>query len=97
MQNTQKRDSITTRTMTHKSESKAADRYDLAPFSPTKEVTKGEQNDHTKAPDNHSYQQQLAHSLVKCLGQDGAVHACQANAWDGVLDFILTPNQQKRC
>ncbi len=35
-------------------------------------------------------QQRLAGALVDCLGRDGAIHACQANAWDGVLDFVLS-------
>ena len=39
--------------------------------------------------DNRNYQQQLAASLVECLGPEGAVRACQANGWDGVLCHVL--------
>ena len=39
--------------------------------------------------DNHSYQRQLADSLIQCLGHDGAVYACQANTWHGVLAIVL--------
>ncbi len=38
---------------------------------------------------NRSYQEQLAHSLVDCMGWENAVHACQENTWDGVLDILL--------
>ncbi len=34
-------------------------------------------------------QAKLAESLVTKLGFKGAVQACQANAWDGVLEFVL--------
>ena len=44
---------------------------------------------HADAGDNRSYQEQLAHSLVACLGWEQAVRACQANTWDGVLDVLL--------
>ncbi len=47
----------------------------------------------TQAPDNRSYQEQLARTLMDCLGLDGAIHACQANSWDGVLAFLLPPIQ----
>ncbi|MDH3595936.1 MAG: hypothetical protein OEM93_13915 [Rhodospirillales bacterium] len=47
------------------------------------------QNRHVEAGDNRSYQEQLAHSLVACLGWEDAVRACQANTWDGVLDVLL--------
>ena len=38
---------------------------------------------------NRPYQAQLAASLIASLGLDGAVHACQANTWDGVLQCVL--------
>ena len=47
------------------------------------------QNRHVEAGDNRSYQEQLARSLVACLGWENAVRACQANTWDGVLDVLL--------
>jgi hypothetical protein len=47
------------------------------------------QNVQAEAGANRSYQEQLARSLVACLGWEEAVHACQANTWDGVLDILL--------
>jgi hypothetical protein len=49
-----------------------------------------EMNDHVneQADDNRHYQEQLARNLVNCLGREGAIHACQANAWDGVLQVL---------
>jgi hypothetical protein len=44
---------------------------------------------HADAGDNRSYQEQLAQSLLACLGWEEAVRACQANTWDGVLDVLL--------
>jgi hypothetical protein len=35
-------------------------------------------------------QRRLADSLIETLGLDGAIYACRANAWDGVLDFVLS-------
>ena len=37
-----------------------------------------------------SHQEKLAVSLIQSLGFDGAVHACQANSWDGVLRCVLS-------
>lgn len=44
---------------------------------------------------NHtrSSQEQLAASLIDCLGVDGAIYACQANAWEGVLRHVLPYRQ----
>ncbi len=41
-------------------------------------------------PDDRSHQEKLAFSLVQSLGIEGAVHACQANSWDGVLEYVLS-------
>ncbi len=38
---------------------------------------------------NRPYQAQLAASLIDTLGLHGAIYACQANAWDGVLECVL--------
>ena len=38
---------------------------------------------------NRPYQARLAARLIATLGLDGAVHACQANTWDGVLQCVL--------
>jgi hypothetical protein len=45
--------------------------------------------DRFESIDNHGYQESLAASLIDSLGVDGAVHACQANAWFGVLNCVL--------
>lgn len=34
-------------------------------------------------------QVKLAMALVDSLGLEGAISACRANGWDGVLDFLL--------
>lgn len=36
-------------------------------------------------------QVRLAKSLVEALGLDGAISACRANGWDGVLACLLGP------
>jgi hypothetical protein len=33
-------------------------------------------------------QAKLAMALVDSLGVEGAISACRANGWDGVLDFL---------
>ena len=38
---------------------------------------------------NQDYQRKLAISLVSSLGTEGAIHACQANSWDGVLKWVI--------
>lgn len=38
--------------------------------------------------DNRNEQVKLAMALVDSLGLEGAIHACRANGWDGVLDFL---------
>ncbi len=40
--------------------------------------------------EQRSHQEKLAFSLVQSLGIDGAIHACQANSWDGVLAYVLS-------
>lgn len=37
-------------------------------------------------------QARLAKSLVESLGLDGAISACRANGWDGVLACLLSPH-----
>ena len=41
-------------------------------------------------PEERSHQEELAFSLVQSLGIEGAIHACQANCWDGVLEYVLS-------
>lgn len=38
---------------------------------------------------HRSPQAKLAETLVESLGIDGAIHACHANGWDGVLAVLL--------
>ncbi len=38
---------------------------------------------------NQNHQRKLAISLVSSLGTEGAIHACQANSWDGVLKWVI--------
>ena len=38
---------------------------------------------------NRPYQAELARSLIETLGLDGAIYACQSNAWEGVLACVL--------
>ena len=49
--------------------------------------------------DNRPYQAELARSLIDTLGFDGAIYACQSNAWEGVLACVLAhsggPTQQR--
>ena len=45
---------------------------------------------------NRPYQAQLAASLVDTLGLQGAIYACQANAWDGVLECVLAFRSERR-
>lgn len=42
-----------------------------------------------------SAQTKLAETLVDSLGLDGAIHACHANGWDGVLAAILGRGQHR--
>ncbi len=39
-------------------------------------------------------QARLALSLVDSLGLDGAIFACQANGWDGVLDILFGSSRE---
>lgn len=49
-----------------------------------------DRTDETDRLANRSYQDRLADSLIATLGVEGAAHACQANAWDGVLASVLS-------
>ena len=33
--------------------------------------------------------EELAESLVRCMGRESAIHVCKLNGWAGVLDMIL--------
>ena len=34
--------------------------------------------------------EELAMSLVRCMGRESAIHVCKLNGWAGVLDMILS-------
>ena len=53
-------------------------------------MTRIELTDGSGGPGQRSHQETLAVSLVQSLGFDGAIHACQANTWDGVLEYVLS-------
>jgi hypothetical protein len=36
-----------------------------------------------------SAQEELAESLLRCMGRDSAIHVCKMNGWAGVLDILL--------
>ena len=46
--------------------------------------------------DGGGSQEKLAESLVTKLRFKGAVQACQANAWDGVLEYVLLLEDDQR-
>ena len=51
-------------------------------------MTRMKLTDGSGAPEERSHQEKLAFSLVESLGVEGAIHACQANCWDGVLECV---------
>ncbi len=53
-------------------------------------MTRIESTDGSGGSEDRSHQEKLAVSLVQSLGHEGAVHACQANSWDGVLEYVLS-------
>ncbi len=53
-------------------------------------MTRTELTNGSGGPDERSHQEKLAVSLVQSLGLEGAIHACQANSWDGVLEYVLS-------
>jgi hypothetical protein len=52
-------------------------------------MTRIKLTDGSGGPDACSHQEKLAISLIQSLGIEGAIHACQANSWDGVLKCVL--------
>ena len=51
-------------------------------------MTRINMTDETGGAEQRSHQEKLAFSLVESLGIEGAIHACQANCWDGVLECV---------
>jgi hypothetical protein len=41
-------------------------------------------------------QARLALALIDSLGMDGAIFACRANGWDGVLDLLIGSSREDR-
>ena len=52
-------------------------------------MTRNNSTDGSGGPEVGSHQEKLAVSLIQSLGIEGAIHACQANSWDGVLKCVL--------
>ncbi len=52
-------------------------------------MTRIKLTDGSGGPEARSHQEKLAVSLIQSLGIEGAIHACQANSWDGVLKCVL--------
>ncbi len=52
-------------------------------------MTRVESTDGNGGPEPRSHQETLAVSLIESLGFEGAIHACRANSWDGVLRYVL--------
>ncbi len=40
--------------------------------------------------EERNHQEELAVSLIESLGVEGAIHACRANSWDGVLRYDVS-------
>ncbi len=40
--------------------------------------------------EERNHQETLAVSLIESLGFEGAMHACRANSWDGVLRYVMS-------
>lgn len=53
-------------------------------------MTRNNSTDGSGGPEVGSHQEKLAVSLIQSLGIEGAIHACQANSWDGVLEYVLS-------
>ena len=53
-------------------------------------MTRIQLTDGSGGPEARNHQEKLAVSLVDSLGVEGAIHACQANSWDGVLEYVLS-------
>jgi hypothetical protein len=51
-------------------------------------MTRIQLTDGSGGPEARNHQEKLAVSLVDSLGIEGAIHACQANSWDGVLQYV---------
>ncbi len=55
-------------------------------------MTRVELTDGNGESEQRSHQETLAVSLIESLGFEGAIHACRANSWDGVLRYVMSFN-----
>ena len=53
-------------------------------------MTRVELTNGNSESEERSHQEELAVSLIESLGFEGAMHACRANSWDGVLRYIMS-------
>ena len=53
-------------------------------------MTRVEMTDGNGGLEKRSHQETLAVSLIDSLGFEGAIHACRANSWDGVLRYVMS-------
>ncbi len=53
-------------------------------------MTRVELTDGNGESEERSHQEELAASLIESLGFEGAIHACRANSWDGVLRYVMS-------
>ncbi len=53
-------------------------------------MTRVELTDGNGGPEERNHRETLAVSLIESLGFEGAIHACRANSWDGVLQYVLS-------
>ena len=53
-------------------------------------MMRAELTDENGESEQRSHQETLAVSLIESLGFEGAIHACRANSWDGVLRYVMS-------
>ena len=53
-------------------------------------MMRAELTDENGESEQRSHQETLAVSLIESLGCEGAIHACRANSWDGVLRYVMS-------
>ena len=53
-------------------------------------MTRVELTNGNSESEERSHQEELAVSLIESLGFEGAIHACRANSWDGVLRYVMS-------
>ena len=53
-------------------------------------MTRVELTNGNSESEERNHQEELAVSLIESLGFEGAIHACRANSWDGVLRYVMS-------